>query len=218
MILWERKRNVVGDEYGRPNTGASITGKNSGNGALPTRESARQLAATANRRFEFDKRRAPVNAATLCRRVIRGIRRERSSRSNYGMSIERKELMRRIIVFLVCVMIAPLAFAQPVPNTSVVKHTGQTTRAPTQITTGAVKVGTVTAFNPGLRPVDPPSPIVVQSSPDTKPVSYMLGKRVRFVDKDGGAFDPRLVRPGTRVKLGFDRRGRVSLVVVVERE
>src|SRR5205823_3747360 len=151
--------------------------------------SSSQFAATANRRFEFDRRsqlfirKAPVNAATLCRRVIRGIRRERSSRSNYGMSIERKELMRRIIVFLVCVMIAPLAFAQ-VANTSVVQHTGQTLRAPTQISTGAVKVGTVTAFNPGLRPVEPPSPIVVQSSPDTKPVSYMLGKRVRFVDKD----------------------------------
>ena len=178
----------------------------------------------ADRRFEFQKRRqlfvrrAPVNAATLCRRVIRGIRRERSSRSNYGMSIERKELMRRIIVFLVCVMIAPLAFAQPVANTSVVKHTGQTLRAPTQISTGAVKVGTVTAFNPGLRPVEPPSPIVVQSSPDTKPVSYMLGKRVRFVYKDGRAIDPHLVRAGTRVELGFDRRGKVSLVVVVERD
>src|SRR5207237_3599348 len=126
--------------------------------------------------------------------------------------------MRRITIVFVCAMIAPLVFAQPVANTSVVKHTGQTVRAPTQITTGAVKVGTVTAFNPGLRPVEPPSPIVVQSSPDTKPVSYMFGKRVRFVDKDGGAFDPHLVRPGTSEKLGCDRRGRVSLVVVVERE
>src|SRR5438477_11721863 len=126
--------------------------------------------------------------------------------------------MRRITIVFVCAMIAPLVFAQPVANTSAVKHTGQTLRAPTQITTGAVKVGTVTAFNPGLRPVEPPSPIVVQSSPDTKPVSYMLGKRVRFVGRDGGAFDPHLVRPGTRVKLGFDRRGRVNLVAVVERE
>jgi hypothetical protein len=87
--------------------------------------------------------------------------------------------------------------------------------APTQITTGAVRIGTVTAFNPGQRNVEPPSPIVVQSSPDTKPVSYMLGKRVRFVDKDGRAFDPHMVRPGTRVQLGFDRRGRVRRVVVV---
>src|SRR5947199_4419308 len=99
-------------------------------------------------------------------------------------------------------MIAPLSFAQPVPKTSVVKHTGQTTLAPTQITTGAVKVGTVTAFNPGLRPVDPPSPIVVQSSPDTKPASYIIGKRVRFVDKEGPGMDPHLIREATRVELG----------------
>jgi hypothetical protein len=76
----------------------------------------------------------------------------------------------------------------------------------------------VSAFNPGLRNVEPASPIVVQSSPDTKPVSYMLGKRVRFVDKEGRAIDAHLVRPGTRVKLGFDRKGRVSRVIVVERE
>ena len=134
------------------------------------------------------------------------------------MSIERKELMRRIIVFLVCVMIAPLAFAQPVANTSVVKHTGQTQRAPTQITTGAVKVGMVTAFNPGLRPVEPPSPIVVQSSPDAKPMSYVLGRKVRYVAKDGKAIDPRMIRAGTRVHLDLDRRGAVKRVVVYERE
>ena len=126
--------------------------------------------------------------------------------------------MRRITIVFVCAMIAPLAFGQPVANTSVVKHTGQTLRAPTQMTTGAVRIGSVTAFNPGLRNVEPPSPIVVLSSPDTKPVSYMLGKRVRFVDKDGRAVDRHMVRAGTRVQLGFDRRGRVSRVVVVERE
>jgi hypothetical protein len=125
--------------------------------------------------------------------------------------------MRRITIVFVCAMIAPLAFGQPVANTSVVIHTGQFQHAPTQITTGAVITGSVTAFNPGLRNVEPPSPIVVLSSPDTKPVSYMLGKRVRFVDKDGRAVDRHMVRAGTRVQLGFDRRGRVSRVVVVER-
>src|SRR6266516_8183280 len=125
--------------------------------------------------------------------------------------------MKRIIVGFVCAMIAPLAFGQTVAKTSAVQHTGQTQKAPTQITTGAVKIGTVIAFNPGLRPVEAPSPIVVQSSPDTKPVSYMLGKKVRFVGKDGRAVDRHMVRAGTRVQLGFDRRGRVSLVVVVER-
>ena len=125
--------------------------------------------------------------------------------------------MRRITIVLACAITAPLAFGQPVANTSVVEHTGQLQRETTQITTGAVKIGTVTAFNAGLRNVEPPSPIVVQSSPDTKPVSYMLGKRVRFTDKDGRAIDPHLVRPGTRVQLGFDRRGRISRVVVVEK-
>jgi hypothetical protein len=126
--------------------------------------------------------------------------------------------MRRITIILACVVIAPLAFAQTVAKTSGVQHTGQTQRAPTQMTTGAVKIGTVTAFNAGVRPIEAPSPIVVQSSPDTKPVSYMLAKKVRFADKDGRAIDPHLVRPGTRVQLGFDRKGRVSRVIVVERE
>jgi hypothetical protein len=126
--------------------------------------------------------------------------------------------MKGIIVGLVCAMIAPLAFAQTVAKSSGgVEHTGQVQKAPTQMTSGAVKIGTVTAFNPGQRPVESASPIVVQSSPDTKPVSYELGKRVRFVDKDGKAYDPHLVRPGTRVQLGFDRRGRVARVTVVEK-
>jgi len=123
--------------------------------------------------------------------------------------------MRRIIIVLVGAMITPLAFAQPVAYTSVVDHTGITQRATTQMTTSAVKIGTVTAFNPGLIPVEPPSPIVVQSSPDTKPVSYMFGRQVRFVDTDGRAIDPRLVQAGTRVELGFDRTGRVNRVIGV---
>jgi len=126
--------------------------------------------------------------------------------------------MKRTAVVLVCTMIGPLAFAQTVAKTSGVAHTGQIQRAPTQMTTGAVKIGTVIAFNPGQTPIEAPSPIVVESSPDTKPVSYMLGKRVHFVDKEGRAVDPHLVRPGARVELGFDRRGRVARVTVVEKE
>jgi hypothetical protein len=125
--------------------------------------------------------------------------------------------MRRTTIILVCTMITPLAFAQTIAKTSGVEHTGITQRAPTQITTGAVLIGTVIAFNAGQRPIEAPSPIVVQSSPDTKPVSYILGRRVRFVDKDRRAIDPHLVRPGTRVHLDFDRKGAVKRVVVVEK-
>jgi hypothetical protein len=125
--------------------------------------------------------------------------------------------MRQTAIILVCTMIAPLAFAQTVAKTSGVEHTGITQRAPTQMTTGAVLIGTVIAFNAGQRPIEAPSPIVVQSSPDAKPVSYILGRRVRFVDKDRRAIDPHLVRPGTRVHLDFDRKGRVARVTVVQR-
>ena len=108
--------------------------------------------------------------------------------------------LRRMIIVLACAMVAPLAFGQ-----APVQH---------QIPTAAAIVGTVTAFNPGLRNVEPRPPIVVQSSADSEPVSYMLARKVLFEDKNGRAFSPRLVRPGTRVKLDFDRRGKVNRVIV----
>jgi hypothetical protein len=38
LILWVRKKSVADREYARPHIGANITGLNSGNGVLPTRE------------------------------------------------------------------------------------------------------------------------------------------------------------------------------------
>jgi len=131
-----------------------------------------------------------------------------------------REPMRRTTIILVCAMIAPLAFAQT--KTTKTRQTTTTqpaiTPATTQMTTGAVAVGTVTAFTPGQTTTTPPSPLVVQSSPDAKPMSYVLGKRVRYVDKDGKAIDPHMIRAGTRVHLDFDRKGAVKRVVVVEKE
>jgi hypothetical protein len=124
--------------------------------------------------------------------------------------------MRRTTIILVCAMIAPVAFAQT--RTAKTRQTTTTQPASTQMTTGAVAVGTVTAFTPGQTTVVHPSPIVVQSSPDAKPMSYVLGRKVRYVDKDGKAIDPHMVRPGTRVHLDFDRKGAVKRVVVVEKE
>ena len=117
--------------------------------------------------------------------------------------------MRRTIILLACVMIAPLAFAQT--------RTAQTKAATTQMSTEPNTIGTVVSFTPGQKIAVPSDSIVVQSSPNAKPMTYVLGKKVRFVDKDGRAFDPHLVRPGTRVQLGFDRKGRVARVTVVEK-
>ena len=129
-------------------------------------------------------------------------------------------IVKRIMIALACAMIAPIAFAQT--RTTKTRQTTTTqpaiTPATTQMTTGAVAVGTVTAFTPGQTTTTPPSPLVVQSSPDAKPMSYVLGKRVRYVDKDGKAIDPHMIRAGTRVHLDFDRKGAVKRVVVVEKE
>ena len=124
--------------------------------------------------------------------------------------------MRRTIIVLACAMIAPLAFAQT--RTTKTQQTTTTQPATTQMTTGAVAVGTVTAFTPGQKVIAPAESIVVQSSPDVRPMTYMLAKKVRYVDKDGRAINPSLIRGGTRVQLDFDRKGAVKRVVVVERE
>jgi len=147
---------------------------------------------------------------------------KRNARCETAMESQLNERghMRRTVIILSCAMVAPLAFAQT--QTTKTRQTTTTqpavTRATTQMTTGAVTVGTVTAFTPGQITTTAPSPIVVQSSPDAKPISYVLGRKVRYVDKDGRAIDPHLIRPGTRVHLDFDRRGTVKRVLVVERE
>ena len=79
-------------------------------------------------------------------------------------------------------------------------------------------IGTVVSFTPGQKIAVPSDSIVVQSSPNAKPMTYVLGKKVRYVDKDGKAIDPHMIRAGTRVHLDFDRKGVVKRVVVVEKE
>ncbi len=86
------------------------------------------------------------------------------------------------------------------------------------MSTSTNTIGTVISFTPGKTVVVPSSSIVVQSSPDAKPMSYVLGRKVRYVDKDGKAVDPHMIRGGTRVHLDFDRKGAVKRVIVVEKE
>jgi hypothetical protein len=113
-------------------------------------------------------------------------------------------------------MVAPLAFAQT--RTTKTQQAATTQRTTTQMSSSKIAIGTVISFTPGKTVVVPSSPIVVQSSPDVRPVSYVLGRKVRYVDQAGKAIDPRMIRAGTRVHLDFDRAGAVKRVVVVEKE
>jgi hypothetical protein len=119
--------------------------------------------------------------------------------------------MRRTTIVLACAIVAvtPLAFAQT--------GTGQKQRATTQMSTEPNTIGTVVSFTPGQKVVVPSTSIVVQSSPGVKPMTYVLGKKVRYVDQAGKAFDPHLIRGGTRVQLSFDRAGAVKRVIVVDK-
>ena len=124
--------------------------------------------------------------------------------------------MRRTTIVLACAMLAPLAFAQT--RTTKTQQATTTEPATTQMSTEPNTIGTVVSFTPGQKVVVPASSIVVQSSPDVKPMTYMLGKKVRYVDKDGKTVDPHMIRGGTRVQLAFDRTGAVKRVIVVEKE
>src|SRR5205809_7629075 len=99
--------------------------------------------------------------------------------------------MRRTTIALACAMIAPLAFAQTRTTKTRQATTTQPviTPATTQMTTGAVAVGTVTAFTPPQTTVTPPSRIVVQSSPDAKSMSFVFARKVRYDDMYGMSID-----------------------------
>jgi hypothetical protein len=103
LSLWAGKRSVAGHEYARLNTTASITGENSGNGALPIRESEQG----ENKDNSANDRRAR-NAHTKRLRLgadqeqrLRGS--ERSSgllRDNFSPE-DRRDSLKRLKVFAV---------------------------------------------------------------------------------------------------------------------
>jgi len=112
-------------------------------------------------------------------------------------------------------MVVPLAFAQA--KTTKTQPATRADRVTTAMSSSKVTVGTVISFTPPKTVVVPASPLVVQSSPNVRPISYVLGRKVRYVDQAGKTIDPSKIRSGTRVHLDFNRAGAVRRVVVVQR-
>src|SRR4029453_9832346 len=90
LILWVRQESVAGHEYARPNTGASITPGNSGNGALPTHESeeGENNDNEANNRAKVAAVIRAFDEAAMCSR--RTSSRARSKRWNCELQSRRK--------------------------------------------------------------------------------------------------------------------------------
>jgi hypothetical protein len=112
--------------------------------------------------------------------------------------------MKRIIIGMVCVFVAPLAFAQ---TTTTTDQTTTTQPITTTETTTTYTAGTVTAYEPSKT-------IVVKS--DEGPVSFALGTAARIVNGAGQIVTAPL-RAGQKVRVyytGPTERRTVERVVV----
>lgn len=124
--------------------------------------------------------------------------------------------MKKSILILACAAIAPFAFAQTSTTTTestttTKKPVATETTAATTTTTTTSTEGTVTTFEPGKT-------IVVRKVGVTDPISYVLGKTVRFVNKAGAEIEAAKIKPGARVHVYYDGEGDARVVnrVVVD--
>ena len=121
--------------------------------------------------------------------------------------------MKKSILILACAAIAPFAFAQTSTTTteSTTTKTNPVASTTETTTTTTSTEGTVTTFEPGKT-------IVVRKVGVTDPISYVLGKTVRFVNKAGAEIQAATIKPGARVHVYYDGTGETRVVnrVVVD--
>ncbi|MDP9253746.1 MAG: hypothetical protein M3O66_02210 [Verrucomicrobiota bacterium] len=121
--------------------------------------------------------------------------------------------MKKTIVTLACALVAPLAFAQTDTTTTQSTTTNPVTGSSQTTTTTTSSDGTVTTFEPGKT-------IVLRTTMATDPISYMLGKTVRYVNKVGKEIKASMIRPGAKVHVYYDGTGETRVVnrVVVDED
>ena len=120
--------------------------------------------------------------------------------------------MKKIIVTLGCVLIAPLAFAQP---NSTDKKQGATTTEPVEVT-GAI-IRTMIAEGAAAS-YQPRKTLVVREDNASYPGRYVLNGRGHVVNKAGEIVQT-AIKPGTRVRVYYANMGDLRMidhVVVVD--
>ena len=120
--------------------------------------------------------------------------------------------MKKGILILACTAIAPFAFAQTSTTTTESTTTNNPVTSESSTTTTTTSTdGTVTTFEPGKT-------IVVRRTGADGPISYALGKTVRFLNRAGAEVEAARIRPGTRVHVYYDGTGETRVVnrVVVD--
>ena len=119
--------------------------------------------------------------------------------------------MKKTIVTLACALVAPFAFAQTGTTTTTQSTATDPVTGSTQTTTSTTSSeGTVTTYTPGKT-------IVVKTTA-AEPISYTLGKTVRYVSRAGREIKESRIKPGARVHVYYDGTGETRVVnrVVVD--
>jgi hypothetical protein len=124
-----------------------------------------------------------------------------------------ENIMKKSILILACAAIAPFAFAQTSTTTteSTTTKTNPVASTTETTTTTTSTDGTVTTFEPGKT-------IVVRRTDADGPISYALGKTVRFLNRAGAEIKAERIRPGAHVHVYYDGTGETRVVnrVVVD--
>ena len=113
--------------------------------------------------------------------------------------------MKRIIVTLGCMLIAPLAFAQP---SSTDKKQGTTTTEPIEVTGTIIRTTTAEGAAASYQPS---KTLVVREDNSNNPSRYVLNGRGHVVNKTGEIVQS-AIKPGTRVRIYYANMGDLRMI------
>jgi len=113
--------------------------------------------------------------------------------------------MKKLIVTLGCLLITPLAFAQP---SSTDKKQGATTTEPVNVTGTIIRTttaeGAAASYQPG-------NTLVVREDSSNNPGRYVLNGRGHVVNKAGELVQT-AIKPGTRVRVYYADMGDLRMI------
>ena len=113
--------------------------------------------------------------------------------------------MEKLIVTLGCLVIAPLAFAQP---SSTDKKQGTTTTEPVQVTGTIIKTTTGEGAAANYQPA---KTLVVREDRSNNPGRYVLNGRGHVVNKAGEIIQT-AIKPGARVRVYYADMGDLRMI------
>ena len=113
--------------------------------------------------------------------------------------------MKKITITLGCVLIAPLAFAQP---SSTDKKQGTTTTEPVKVTGAIIRTTTEAGAAASYQPA---KTLVVREDRSSNPGRYVLNGRGHVVNKAGEIIQT-AIKPGARVRVYYADMGDLRMI------